>query len=376
MPQKEYNTIGLMSGSSLDGLDIAYCRFVLELETGDPAVSSWSILKAATLPFSEEWKERLFNLPEASARELALAHARFGSYIGRLVSGFLEQHDIAPELIASHGHTIFHYPEEGMTLQIGDGAAIAAVTGYPAIDNFRMQDVALGGQGAPLAPIADKLLFPEYDFMLNLGGIANITCKGARRYVAFDNIGANQVLNALAGQIGLPYDDGGQLAARGQVVPELLEKMERLEFFRQPYPKSLGNDWVREAMVGPYLAFDASLEDKLHTACRQIARQVAQDVARLVKAEALPPRQLRMLATGGGAFNTFLMQCLQEECEKAGPVTVEAAAPEIASFKEAALIALMGALRAGNIPNCLPTVTNAARPAIGGAIHQGWKKQL
>ncbi|MCB0549203.1 MAG: anhydro-N-acetylmuramic acid kinase [Phaeodactylibacter sp.] len=376
MPQQEYHALGLMSGSSLDGLDIAYCRFGVSQGPNGPEINSWSILSARTISFSEEWCKRLAALPESSALELALAHAQFGRYVGELVAGFLEDEEADPGLIASHGHTIFHYPEQGMTLQIGDGAAIAAITGYPTIDNFRMQDVAFGGQGAPLAPIADKMLFPEYDLMLNLGGIANMTYKGPGRYIAFDNTGANQVLNALAGQLGLPYDDGGQLAAKGHLLPGLLEKAEQLDFFKRPYPKSLGNDWVRDHMVAPYLAYEAPAEDKLHTACWQIARQIAADLDKVLRAEGHPGRTLRMMATGGGVFNTFLMDCIREECEKICSLVIEAPAPEVAAFKEAALMALMGVLRVSNIPNCLPSVTNAARPAIGGAIHQGWRRQV
>lgn len=376
MIKKEYRTLGLMSGSSLDGLDIAYCRFALKEEGGSAGAAAWSVITAETLPFSEEWRRRLAALPEGSALELALAHAQFGRYIGELVGGFLEKHGIEPEFIASHGHTIFHCPEQGMTLQIGDGAAIAAVTGYTTIDNFRMQDVALGGQGAPLAPIADKMLFAEYDLMLNLGGIANMTYKGPERYIAFDNTGANQVLNALAALRGLPYDDGGQLAAGGKLLPGLLEEVESLDFFTQPYPKSLGNDWVREAMVAPYLKYEASVEDRLHTACVQIARRIAADLDTVLKKEGHPGRQLRMMATGGGAFNTFLMRCIREECEKICSLAVEVPSPEVAAFKEAALMALMGVLRTANIPNCLPSVTNASRAAVGGAVHWGWRGEM
>lgn len=376
MPQQEYHALGLMSGSSLDGLDIAYCRFGINQEPDSLKVTGWSIVSARTIPFSEEWRRRLVALPESTALELALAHAQFGRYVGALVAGFLEAESIEPAFIASHGHTIFHYPEQGMTLQIGDGAAIAAVTGYPTIDNFRMQDVAFGGQGAPLAPIADKMLFPEYDLMLNLGGIANMTYNGPNRYIAFDNTGANQVLNALAAQVGLPYDDGGKLAAKGRLLPGLLEKNEQLDFFQKPYPKSLGNDWVRSHMVALYLGAEGAVEDKLHTACRQIARQIAADLDKMLQAEGHPGRPLRMMATGGGVFNTFLMACIREECEKICSLAIEAPAAEAAAFKEAALMALMGVMRVANIPNCLPSVTNAARPAIGGAIHQGWKKQV
>ena len=371
-----YHALGLMSGSSLDGLDMAFCRFDFSEESGRPFVTHWEILQAETASFSEQWKSRLARLPSGTALELALAHAQFGHYIGTIALDFLERHQLRPGLIASHGHTIFHYPEQGLSLQIGDGAAIAAVTGYPVMGNFRMQDVALGGQGAPLAPIADQLLFPDYGFLLNLGGIANLTSRRGSRIIAFDNTGVNQILNALVLPLGLPYDEDGRIAAGGQLIPELLQKVENLEYFARPYPKSLGNDWVQRVQLPLYLDYAAPVADKLHTACVQVGRQIARDIGLLIQREQLPDAEYRMLVTGGGAHNGFLVNCIREECEKICSLALEIPDQATINYKEAVLMGLMGALRAANLPNILPSVTGAARAVIGGALHQGWKSKL
>lgn len=367
-----YRTLGLMSGSSLDGLDIAYCEFEIDSKT----LIHWKILAAETLEFSEAWQATLRRLPHASGRELLLAHAHYGHYAGQLVNDFLQKHQIEPDFIASHGHTIFHYPQEQMTLQIGDGAAIAAKTGYPVINDFRAMDVALGGQGAPIAPIADRMLFPGYDFYLNLGGIANITCNANGKFIAFDNGGANQVLNVLAQQLGHPYDEGGKLAASGTLNEELLALANALPYHEQAYPKSLGNDWVQEQLIPIYQNFQYPTVDKLHTACVQIAQQIAKDIQQIIAKENLQKDQYQLFVTGGGAHNPFLLRCIEEACAAYIRIDLVKPDPVIISFKEAAFMALMGVLRVENIPNCIASVTGATQDAIGGAIYQGWRKTL
>lgn len=357
-----------MSGSSLDGLDMALCRFEM---AGDKLLS-WKIEAAETRPFDGEWKQRLLEAPHASARDLALCHAQFGRYIGRQCADFLSRQNLKIDLIASHGHTVFHYPEEAFSCQIGDGAAIAAMTGYPVVDNFRMQDIILGGQGAPLAPLADAWLFPEYPILLNLGGIANISCRVGDKYLAFDITGANQVLDALAQTLGLNYDAEGALAASGRLLPELKNRIAQLPYFQKPYPKSLGNDWVQREMTSVYLAWPAAVQDKLHTACRQIAAQVAQALRLVAKSEGSDFAHSSMLLSGGGAFNTFLVQCLRQELEEHLKITLVIPDKNIVAFKEAALMALMGLLRIKGIPNCLPSATGATQAVVGGAWHHGW----
>ncbi len=364
--------LGLMSGSSLDGLDIASCRFELQ---GDRIVH-WQLLEGETVPFPASWQVHLRRLPEADARTLAHAHAALGRWMGEAVNGFLARYPhLRPDCIASHGHTIFHFPAEGFTTQIGDGAAVASVTGYTTVSDFRGTDVALGGQGAPLAPIADRLLFPQYELMLNLGGIANITCNIEGRYIAFDIGGANQILNALTQSIGLPYDDGGRMAASGRLIEPLMEAMDRLPYFQAAPPKSLGNDWVQAHQTEAYIAWPASVEDRLHTACVQLARQTALALARIMESENWRLPQYRILATGGGAFNTFLTNCIVEACNTVAPVSLQVPEPGIIAFKEAVLMALMGVLRMAGLPNCMASVTGASRDAVGGAVYAGWRSK-
>lgn len=362
----KYTAIGLMSGSSLDGLDIAACTFQMD---GDK-VADWALLHGETQPFPDIWQERLRRLPQSDARSLALAHSELGHWMGQRTSDFIHQHGIRPDLVASHGHTIFHFPAERFTTQIGDGAAIAAACGCPVVCDFRTSDLALGGQGAPLAPLADRLLFSDYDVLLNIGGIANITCNLDGRYVACDVGGANQILNALAQTLGLPYDDGGQLAASGQHIPALAEVMDALPYFSWPPPKSLGNDWVQEHQTQAYLNWPASPEDRLHTACRQLARQTALAVQRIFLTAAFSRPAYRILATGGGAYNTFLTRCIVEECNALmGGFTLELPDAGIVNYKEAVLMALMGVLRIMELPNCIASATGATRDAIGGAVY-------
>ncbi|MDZ4680402.1 MAG: anhydro-N-acetylmuramic acid kinase [Saprospiraceae bacterium] len=363
-----FKALGLMSGSSLDGLDLAFCEMTFA-ESGD--LNTWNLVAAETLPFSEPWKKTLAGLPAGSALQLAEAHAAFGEYVGELVNVFLEKHQLTPNFIASHGHTIFHYPDKRFTTQIGDGAAIAARTRRVVIDNFRAQDVALGGQGAPLAPLADRVLFSDYDFCLNLGGIANLTLKAdGGRYVAYDIGGANQVLNALVQPVGLAYDDKGMMAARGSLNAPLKAKADALPFFSLPYPKSLGNDWVRRELIPLFLVADCPLEDKLYTACVQLAEQIAAHIAQTLEREGVRRSNYKLLATGGGAMNDFLMDCIRKSCASQN---VEVVVPDsrIISFKEAILMALLGALRMLGKPNCMASVTGAERDAVGGAVHLG-----
>jgi len=364
-----YSAIGLMSGSSLDGLDVAACSF----DINHNGIQAWQLLAADTIPFPANWQATLQSLPKASARDLAKAHADLGHWIGHAVRNFLTQHpSFMPSLIASHGHTIFHFPNEHFTTQIGDGAAIAALTGITTICDFRSSDIALMGQGAPVAPIADQLLFSPYNLLMNIGGIANLTCRTHNQhYLAFDICGANQILNALTATIGLPYDDQGQLAASGQLIPELLLHLNQLDYLHQAPPKSLGNDWVQQHQVLPCLHWPEPLADKLHTVCIHIAQQTAKAIDSIIQQEQWQPDKFQMLITGGGAFNTFLVQSIQNACNHLNQFSIVLPEPGIIAFKEAILMALMGVLRMEGIPNCLASVTGASRNSVNGAIYHG-----
>lgn len=363
---KTYRIVGLMSGSSLDGLDMALCAFEYSPEKG---VSHWSIEAADTAAFDDEWRTRLQQLTKADARTLAQAHADFGDWMGRQCALFLQRHKVKADLVASHGHTVFHYPEQHFTFQLGDGAALAARCGLPVVCDFRTSDIALGGQGAPLAPIADKLLFGQYDFCLNLGGIANISGHLGNSYVAFDVCGANQILNALAAQLGQPFDNRGEIAASGTELPALSALLNDESYFDEPYPKSLGNHWVQSHTVAKCLAFDGLVADKLHTACRHIAGQIASQLRQMITREGLEKNIYHLLATGGGAYNNFLMDCIKTACNEFVDLELTIPAPTTISYKEAVLMALAGLLRWEQVPNCMATVTGASRDAIGGAVY-------
>ncbi len=362
-----------MSGSSLDGLDIAFCTFTIKaLPTFE--VVNWKINASNTVAYSKAWQKKLMELPQSSALDFVETHAKFGHYLGQLVQQFLSEHALTPDLIVSHGHTIFHYPERQFTVQIGDGAAIASITGYPVVSDVRAMDVSSGGQGAPIAPIADRYLLSEFDFCLNTGGIFNITYQSDKHSVALDITGANQILNTLANEMDLPYDASGAIARTGTVNITLLEQSNTFDYFLEEYPKSLDNQWVRENLTQLFKNFDAAVSDRLRTACEHIVFQTRQSVQQIFEKEKLPKdRVYKMIVTGGGAFNTFLMELLVE-----GLPEIQVVLPdkEMIENKEALLMALMGVMRIESVPNCIHTVTGAVRSVIGGVVHQGWQKTI
>lgn len=372
--KRVYRIAGLMSGSSLDGLDLVLCNFETGRdENGAFKLYSWSVDMGITIPYDEAWQKALAAAIHLDGKALTQLHTALGAYWADLLAEYLEGQTL--DAIASHGHTVFHEPESGFTLQIGDGAYLAARLGYPVIDGFRYADVAAGGQGAPIAPLADKWLFAEYDLMLNIGGIANVTCPTGPSWVAFDICGANQILNALAGLKGKAYDDNGTLASKGNLLEQLYRQQREIPFFRQGYPKSLSNEWVAEHQTQVFLEAPGTVEDRLYTACTLSADLIVEAVKSVITPLSIPSGQhLRMLVTGGGAFNGFLLDRIRGAALEAG-LTLDLHVPDeqIVSGKEAIMIALMGVFRLENEPNCMSSVTGANRDSIAGVIHQGWK---
>ncbi len=369
--KRVYRIAGLMSGSSLDGLDLVVCTFEMGRDShGAFKLYNWSVTTGLTIPYDASWQQALAAAIHLNGKDLTHLHTALGAYWADLLAPYLD--GVALDAIASHGHTVFHEPGSGYTLQIGDGASLAARLGYPVIDGFRYADVAAGGQGAPIAPLADKWLFPEYDLMLNIGGIANVTCRTGSSWVAFDICGANQILNALAGLADKEYDENGDMARKGRLLDELYLQQKAIPFFRQDYPKSLSNEWVAHQQTEVFLKSSGSVEDRLFTACTLSADLIAAAIVGLVDQFSLP--KLRMLATGGGAFNGFLMEKIATACQLAG-LNLEIQVPDkqIVACKEAIMIALMGVFRLENEPNCMSSVTGAERDMIAGVIHQGWK---
>jgi anhydro-N-acetylmuramic acid kinase len=362
-----YRAIGLMSGSSLDGLDIACAAF--EVSGGG---WSYRIEAADCIPYPDEWREGLRTAIGLSALDYLLLHSEYGHYLGRCVNAFIADHDLhyRVSLVASHGHTTFHLPPR-MTGQIGCGAAIAAETGLPVVTDLRALDVALGGQGAPIVPMGEKLLFPDTHWFLNLGGIANLTASSGGRQVAFDACPANRVLNMLAAREGLAYDEDGRLAASGSVDAGVLAQLDALPYYDMPYPKSLANDFGTD-IVHPILAASGlSTADALRTCVEHVARQIAASVARVMDMGDAPPADGgSMLVTGGGALNGFLVHRIDEHLQPMR-LRAEAAEPMLANYKEALIMALLGILRWREEATTLPEVTGASRAGIGGALWMG-----
>ena len=356
-----YRAIGLMSGSSLDGLDIVFAEI---LENGGKW--SYEILHADCISYSVEWIEKLKNATSLSARDYQLLHTEYGHYLGTQVNHFIEKYQLQFKVavVASHGHTTFHEPAKKMTAQLGDGAAIAAVTQLPVVSDLRALDVAFGGQGAPIVPIGEKLLLSGYQYFLNIGGIANISITGDA-YKAFDICAANRVLNMLANDAGKEYDNEGQLARSGQLNQALLNELNGLGYYSLPIPKSLPNSFGTDTVYPLIKKYNLPVADALHTYVAHIARQVKNAIQ---NNKVATDGDQQLLVTGGGALNSFLVERLQEAL---GNIKVVVPDEQLVQYKEALIMALIGVLRWREEYNVLNSVTGAARNSVGGAMWMG-----
>ncbi|MCC6839660.1 MAG: anhydro-N-acetylmuramic acid kinase [Flavobacteriales bacterium] len=341
--------IGVMSGSSLDGIDLALCRF----ETNG-AHWAFTIEKAETASFPAGLRARLLHATGSDALEMARLHRDMGKAIGQACKAFQQGTEAA--LIASHGHTIFHQPDEGLTLQVGCGAHIAAHAGLPVVCDFRTKDVALGGQGAPLVPFGERLLFPAHQAFVNLGGIANIAFHTEQQVIGYDVCPCNQALDFLAQESGNAYDADGAMARSGRVDEALLAQLDSLSFYRQAPPRSLGREWFEEQLK-PLIGGPLPLADRLRTAVEHIAGLVAGELGRCGATTAL--------CTGGGAHNGLLV----ERIAALGPCKPELPAGEIINYKEALIFAFLGLMRWQGEANTLASVTGAMRDSVGGAVY-------
>ena len=350
-PMKETTAIGLMSGSSLDGLDIALVRFQEEDDK-----YHFQILQAETLPYPKYWTEQLSEAFHKQPEDLVQLDKDYGKYLGEQVLAFAKKHNATPDFVASHGHTIFHRPEDHYTLQIGDGQELAKACGFTVINDFRSEDVSKGGQGAPLVPIGDKLLFSDYEICLNIGGIANLSYDEDGKRIAYDLCIANQALNYLANMNGFDYDRDGELARSGKVDISLLKQLNKHPFYGQLPPKSLGREFFETYQKE--LLKDLPVPDMLATFVEHIALQIALPISFLPKG--------KILCTGGGARNKFLIEHLQARTKH------EVVVPEkqIIDYKEALVFAFLGLLRLEGKTNVLASVTGAESDSSSGRI---WK---
>ena len=348
--------IGLMSGTSLDGLDIAYCEFEVSEEH-----YGFKIICAETINYSEEWKNKLTFNSEISAYELKKLDLEFGSWIGIRVNDFIKANQLKPDFIASHGHTWFHEPENRINMQIGDGYEIFRITEIPVINDFRSLDIRLGGQGAPLVPIGDEMLFPAYDCCVNLGGFANISGKVADRRISFDVMPFNLLLNYWSRKLGLAFDAYGKIASSGKLIASLKSDLEKLKYFSDPPPKSLGVEWLNKEVFPLIESYeDQPVSDLMNTYTLFSAEQLLQSFDVFDKCQTV-------LLTGGGAYNRYFVE--QLKLMTGGSAKIILPEPEIIDFKEAMVFAFLGLLRLDNKINCLNQVTGASKSVSGGMIY-------
>lgn len=348
---------GVMSGTSLDGLDLAHCIF-------EEQAGRWThrLLHATTVPYPAEWSVRLRQAVGLTGTELVRLHQDYGRFIGRCLVDFFNNHRIGPGgIIASHGHTVFHRPDLGYTLQIGSGASIAAETGRTVVCDFRSLDVALNGQGAPLVPVGDKLLFKDFPYCLNLGGFANISFDHKGKRQAFDICPVNFVMNRLvagANAAGPGYDAEGRIAESGKPDQSLLDKLNRLAYYAQTGPKSLGAEWV-DLHIQPLLVQSGlPLKDLLSTWVEHTAAMISR---------ALPAGSAgRMLATGGGVHNAYLVKRIRAHLP--GSIQLHIPDPLTTDFKEALVFAFLGVLRLLGRNNVLASVTGSRTDHSGGIV--------
>ena len=351
MSAEKYSVIGVMSGTSLDGLDLAFCEFAID--------DKWKfkLITAKTISYDQQWQKRLREAATLGPKELAILDSDFGKYIGQQINQFRDEENISFNYISSHGHTVHHQPQNGITVQVGSGSEIRNMTGVTVICDFRKGDVALGGQGAPLVPIGDRLLFSEMDYCLNLGGIANISFEKNEERIAFDICACNIVLNMLAEKLGSNFDDDGAFANGGELNKKLIDELNELPFYKKSYPKSLGREDIEREVFPILNNYQIKPEDLLRTFCKHIAIQIGKVIGSEVS-------NSKMLITGGGTLNLFLLKQIEDECH----LKIVIPSKAIIDFKEAIIFGFLGVLKIRNENNCLKSVTGASEDSSGGDV--------
>jgi anhydro-N-acetylmuramic acid kinase len=351
MLKNEYKVVGVMSGTSLDGIDLAYVTFKFD------RVWDFKIEIAETLDYDSYWLNILHNLTSFSSERLLKIDFDYSIYLAHKIRDFLKKNSIEfVDAVCSHGHTALHEPEKGLTYQIGNRASVSKELNITVICDFRVQDVKLGGQGAPLVPIGDQLLFADYDYCLNLGGFANISTEKNGKRIAYDICAVNTVLNHYSGLLGYKYDDKGKIASKGFMNEKLFKQLNSLEFFSQTFPKSLGIEWVKKEIFPLIDNYHINPQDVLRTFAEHIAFQVSKGIIENQKSS--------VLVTGGGAYNFFLIERIKSMTNK------KIVIPDnlIINYKEAMIFGLLGVLKLRNEVNCLSSVTGAKIDHSSGMI--------
>ena len=353
MFKNSYNVVGVMSGTSLDGIDLAHIHFSIKNEKW-----SFEIDQCETISYPIDWLNKLKIAVGFSKEELIELNQNYTTFLGTTIRTFLDKNAITNlDAVCSHGHTILHQPQNGFTLQIGNLPEIAQFVGNTVVCDFRIQDVQLGGQGAPLVPIGDRILFSDYDYCLNLGGFSNVSFENDGKRIAFDISPVNTVLNFYANQLGFDYDDKGKISRSGEINSELLSILNALDYYQKPFPKSLGFEFVKGIVLPLMDQFSIPTEDKMLTFTEHIAQQIG---------FALPTKKGKILVTGGGAYNDFLIERMQHFLPE-----IEIIIPNstLLEYKEALIFALLGVLKLRNEMNALASVTGAKYDHSSGVIY-------
>lgn len=353
MKKDSYNVIGVMSGTSLDGVDLAHIQF----NTNN---NKWTfeIKESKTISYNPNWIMRLKSAVDYSKEQLEKLNQDYTQLLASIITDFIKKNKIENlDAVCSHGHTILHQPQNGFTLQIGNLPEISSLIHQTMVCDFRAQDVQLGGQGAPLVPIGDKILFPEYDYCMNLGGFSNVSFEEKDKRIAFDISPVNTVLNFYANQLGLDYDDKGNISRTGKIDNRLLNELNTLDFYQKKHPKSLGFEFVKETILPIIETHEIAIEDKLRTFTEHIALQI--DLA-------LPNKKGSLFITGGGAYNDFLVERIKSHLPEMKIIIPE---NKILEFKEALIFALLGILKLRGEINVLGSVTGAKKDHSSGNIY-------
>jgi len=343
-----------MSGTSLDGIDIAEIHFEYTHKW------SFKLGKCETIPYHETWQQKLKTAYTKTKEQLIDLDKEYTSYLASVITTFINDNTITKlDAVCSHGHTILHEPKNNYTLQIGNQSELTQLIKQKVVCNFRIQDVQLGGQGAPLVPIGDQLLFSEYDFCLNLGGFANISFQHNKNRIAFDNCPVNTVLNQYAQMLGKPYDNNGDFAKEGNLNSDLLNELNNISYYKNLPPKSLGIEWVESEILPILKEYTISPKDILHTFSVHITTIIAKDI-NLYKTGS----NAKLLITGGGAYNSFIIERLKEKTD----VSISIPDSKTLEFKEALIFGLLGVLKLENQINILSSVTGATKNHSSGNV--------
>ncbi len=343
------NILGIMSGTSLDGLDLAICSFQEENR-----VWTYKIHYTETVPYSSQWTGKLVAAPHLPGLDLSLLDREYAQLIAEHALSAIGSSGMKTGLIACHGHTVFHQPEASLSLQLGHPQVIASTTGIPCVGDFRQLDMLYGGQGAPLVPVGDEILFGEYDYCLNLGGFANISFRKDNKRMARDVCPANTVLNQFAGELTLPFDRDGKAGQSGNISVPLLEKLNAIPYYSGEGPGSLSREWLESEFLTLFHEFCLPVTDILRTLYEHISLQIARQIK----------PHTRVLVTGGGAYNSFLIERITHHSKS----DIIIPSPELVEYKEALVFAFLGMLRLHEKINCYASVTGADRDSCTGLL--------